>query len=45
MIEHGIIDEDEPVWLFEGVIGWKGAPRADHAAPEIAATLEEETDG
>ncbi|MGA2705402.1 MAG: hypothetical protein ABSH35_30510 [Isosphaeraceae bacterium] len=45
MIEHGIIGEDEPVWLFEGVIVWKGAPRANHAAPEIAATLEEETDG
>ena len=45
MIEHGIIGEDEPAWRFEGVIVWKGAPRADHAAPEIAATLEEETDG
>jgi hypothetical protein len=36
MVEHGIIGEDEPVWLFQGVIVWKGAPITHPDDPDIA---------
>ena len=34
MFEHGILSDDEPVWLLEGIIVWKGAPLADPGDPE-----------
>ena len=26
MVGHGILPDEEPVWLLEGIIIWKGAP-------------------
>ncbi|MGZ5949353.1 MAG: hypothetical protein ACXWO1_04375 [Isosphaeraceae bacterium] len=36
MARHGIIRDDEPVWLLEGIIVWKGAPITDRDKPETA---------
>ena len=33
MARHKIIRDDEPVWLFEGIIVWKGAPIRDRDKP------------
>lgn len=42
MARHGIIGDDEPVWLFEGILVWKGAPIRDHDKPETADPGQEE---
>ena len=36
MAEHGIIRDDEPAWLLEGILIWKGAPISDRDDPETA---------
>ncbi len=39
MVEHGMISGDEPVWLYQGLIVWKGAPLTHPGEPGVADLL------